>query len=147
MTKVRVNSYQYEVKLTWINGKVGLLKSEDAPELSVATPVEFGGPTGKWSPEKLFISSIQSCMMSTFFYFAERLKANVHSYSSIAKGIMSMTEEGFRFTQIDVRIEVKLADEQSQEKLTSANIEKKIEQYCPISAAINCPINLKIYSC
>ena len=144
MTQVRSNSYKYEVELLWIGGKVGLLKSGNAPELSVAPPVEFGGPAGKWTPEKLFISSIQSCMMGTFLYFTEKLKVNMQSYGSTAKGIMNMTPAGLRFTQIDVHINAKTDDEQSHEKLISINMKEKIEKYCPVSAAVSCPINLTI---
>ncbi|MCD6377579.1 MAG: OsmC family protein [Planctomycetes bacterium] len=144
MAQVRPNSYQYEVELLWVGGKVGLLKSGDAPELSVAPPIEFGGPAGKWAPEELFISSIQSCMMGTFLYFTEKLKVNIQSYASTAKGIMNMTPAGLRFTQIDVYINAKTDNEQSHEKLISINMKEKIEKYCPVSAAVSCPINLTI---
>jgi len=144
MPDVQHDGYKFETMLSWKGGKTGVVQNDDAPEIQVATPVDFGGPAGRWSGEALLVAGLETCMMSTFLYFAERLKVHLEDFSSTAKAVMEMTQEGLRFTGIDVRIDAIVADGQSREKLASARIKEKLERYCPVSAVIKCPIGLTI---
>jgi organic hydroperoxide reductase OsmC/OhrA len=136
--------HTFETALTWKGGKSGHLNARQSPTVAVATPPAFGGPEGQWSPEELLVGAVQSCLMSTFIYFAERLKLNLDSYSSTANGVMEQTQAGLRFTGIDVNINSVVSDEQSLKKILSANLKEKLEKYCPISAAINCPVSIDL---
>ena len=136
--------YTFETALTWEGGKSGRLNTSRTPTLAVATPPAFGGPEGQWSGEELLVGAVQTCLMSTFIFFAERLKVNLDSYSGTAKGVMEQTQAGLRFTGIEVSIKAVVADEDSLKKIHSANLEKKLEKYCPVSAAMNCPVSLDL---
>lgn len=144
MSQKQSDTYEFETSLTWEGGKAGSIQAEDTPVVPVATPVDFGGPAGRWSGEALLVAGLETCMMSTFLYFAEKLKVHLQDFSSTAKAVMEMTQEGLRFTGIDVHIDAVVADGQSREKLASARIKEKLERYCPVSAVIKCPIGLAI---
>jgi organic hydroperoxide reductase OsmC/OhrA len=81
------------------------------PDLTVATPPEFGGPDGIWSPEELLVASVGSCLLSTFLYFAYRLDLSFESYSSHSMGTIEKTSHGLRFTGVDVSIAVTVSDD------------------------------------
>ena len=134
----------FETKLTWEEAKQANLNARDNPALQVATPPEFGGPAHTWCPEELFVASIESCLMSTCLYFAERFHLSLAAYSSRAKGILEKTAGGLRFSGVEVRIEVAWEEDESLEKAGSLHLKEKLEKYCPVSTALNCPISVQM---
>ena len=94
MTKIKVKSkkFIYKNSIKWQAEKRGLLSSLDKPNIEVATPPEFRGHVGIWSPEDLFVTSVNSCIMTTFLYYAERESVEFLSYESEAEGILEEVE-------------------------------------------------------
>jgi len=134
----------FETQLTWKEGKQADSNARDNPPLRVATPPEFGGPARTWCPEELFVASIESCLMSTFLYFAERSHLPLTAYSSASKGILEKTVEGLRFTGVEVRIEVAWEDDESLERAAHLRLKEKMEKYCPVSTSLNCPVSIQM---
>ena len=134
----------FETELMWQKDKEADLKARDNPLLQVATPPEFGGPARTWCPEELFVASIESCLMSTFLYFAERFKLLLTAYSSASKGILNKTTAGLRFAGVEVRIEVAWEDDESLRKAASFRLKENLEKYCPVSASLNCPVSIQM---
>ena len=132
----------FETGLTWTEGKQADLNARDNPLLPVATPPAFGGPPRTWSPEELFVASVESCLMSTFLYFAERFHLPLTAYSSTSKGILNKTAQGLRFADVEVRIEVAWEDDESLREAASLRLKEKLEKYCPVSASLNCPVSI-----
>jgi len=112
------------------------------PELTVATPPEFGGPDGTWSPEELLVASVGSCLLSTFLYFAHRFRLAFGAYTSTSTGTIEKTSEGLRFTGIDVSIAVTVSGDEAVERASSLRLKEKLEKYCPVSSSLNCPVRL-----
>ena len=54
-------------------GAVGLT-SPGLPEIATASPPEFGGPGGVWSPETLLCASIADCFVLSFRAIASASK-------------------------------------------------------------------------
>jgi organic hydroperoxide reductase OsmC/OhrA len=115
--------------------------------LTVATPPEFGGPEGVWSPEELLVASVESCLLSTFLYFADRFQVAFESYSSTSTGRVKKTTQGLRFTGIDVLITVIVPDDEAARRASALRLEEKLEKYCPVSASLNCPVRLVLEVC
>lgn len=134
----------FETKLIWKEGKQARLIGRERPLLEVAAPEEFGGPGRIWCPEELFVASIESCLMSTLLYFAERFGLSLQAYSSRSRGVLAKTAEGLRFSGVDVRIEVAWRDGESLEKAGSLRLKEKLEKYCPVSASLNCPVSIAL---
>lgn len=134
----------FTVNLAWDKDKEGTLTARKNPRLPVATPPDFGGPEGVWSAEELFVASVGSCLMSTFLYFTDRFDVPLEAYSTVSTGRMEKTPGGLRFTSIDVSIRVTVPDEEARERAAPLRLREKIEKYCPVSTALNCPVRVTL---
>jgi organic hydroperoxide reductase OsmC/OhrA len=134
----------FETKTLWERDKVFQVKSAGLPALTASTPTEFGGPGGHWTPEHFLVGSVESCLLSTFLYFAERFRLSLCSYSSSAQGTVEKTPEGLRFTGIDVSIQCTVADRSAVEKIASLHLKDKLEKYCLISASLAFPVSIEL---
>jgi organic hydroperoxide reductase OsmC/OhrA len=132
----------FQTETVWRRERECRVSARDHPDLTVATPPEFGGPEGVWSPEELLVASVESCLLSTFLYFAYRFELAFESYASTSTGRMEKTSEGLRFTGIDVSIALTVSDDEAAEKASSLRLKEKLEKYCPVSASLNCPVRL-----
>jgi len=132
----------FKTEIVWRQGRQFRLSARENPDLIAATPPQFGGPAGIWSPEELLVASVGGCLLSTFLYFADRFKVPLDSCSIASTGTLEKTSEGLRFTGIDVSIAVTVADEQAVERASSLRLKEKLEKYCPVSASLNCPVRL-----
>jgi peroxiredoxin-like protein len=105
MQKKRVKSkvFHYDAHVRWDSEKRGVLKLEGKPELDVASPPEFRGHPGIWTPEDLLVSAVNSCTMMTFLSAAARNELSLVSYECDATGTLEMAEGTFRFTRIVLR--------------------------------------------
>ena len=73
-----MEQHHYPVDVTWESDKQGRAGSPDGlPAVTVASPPEFGGPGGLWSPEHLFVAALASCYMTTYLAIAERSRLEV----------------------------------------------------------------------
>ena len=134
-------SHQYKNKLIWLEGKKGKFTIEGKPSLEIATPEEFGGPRGYLSAEDLFVASVNSCLMTTFLYFADKKKVKIKSYASETVGTLSRGLKGFCFSEIEVKIDVLAEDNEAQKKIP--DLIKLAKKYCLISNSIKTKIKLK----
>ena len=92
----------YKNAIKWQGEKKGLFSSPGKPNIEVATPPEFKGHPGIWSPEDLFVAAVNSCIMTTFLYYAEKENINLLSYESEAEGVLERAEKGLAFSEIKV---------------------------------------------
>jgi len=134
----------FTVNLEWEEARQGRLAARTNPPLRVATPPVFGGPEGVWSPEELFVASVGSCLISTFLYFVERFDVMLEAYASAATGRMEKTPDGLRFTSMDVTIQATVPDEEARQRAAPLRLGEKIERYCPVSTALNCPVRVTL---
>ncbi|MBN2578051.1 MAG: OsmC family protein [Pirellulales bacterium] len=134
--------HNFQTKTEWRHARECRVSARDNPDLTVATPPEFGGPEGTWSPEELLVASVESCLLSTFLYFVHRFGLALESYSSTSTGAMEKTSQGLRFTGIDVSISVVVADRDVVQKAASLRLKEKLEKFCPVSASLNCPVRI-----
>jgi organic hydroperoxide reductase OsmC/OhrA len=134
--------HEYRTLLRWEGQRKGILGSPGLPELAVATPPEFpGGHPGVWSPEHLFVASVEVCIMTTFLAIAENSKLEFRSYASSAVGILEKTESGFRITQITVRPRVAVAEAGLRDRVL--RVMEKSERACLISNSMKATVRLE----
>jgi organic hydroperoxide reductase OsmC/OhrA len=69
----------------------------------VNAPPEFKGEPGYWTPEELFVASVESCLMLTIVGIAERGNVPIVSYASSADGLLEWRDGSYEFTRIVVR--------------------------------------------
>lgn len=134
------NQYEYKAKVVWAGDKKGRAEVDGLPVLDVAIPPEFNGHPGIWSPESLLVSSVASCIMTTFIAIAEASKFNFSGYESTAKGLLEKTDSGYRFTSIEVAVTLKVG---AGEESKGQRLLEKAEQNCFISKSVNAEVHLK----
>ena len=76
------------------------------------------------------------------FVVPYRFELAFQSYSSTSTGTMEKTSQGLRFTGIDVSIAVTVSDDEALERASSLRLKEKLEEYCPVSSSLNCPVRL-----
>jgi organic hydroperoxide reductase OsmC/OhrA len=99
--------YSFETGLTWKEARLGELTLAGDRAIRVACPKEFGGPDGEWTPEHLFVASVQVCIMTTFLWLIESEGVRIGSYECRSKGEATTRDGEFRFTRIVVRPHVR----------------------------------------
>ena len=133
--------HEYEININWKNTPNAVMKDHKLPEIEVNAPANFGGPDDVWSPEHLFVSSIASCTMLSFMYFAEQRKVEIKSYESCAKGILKKGDNGFEFESVIVNAKVELPEEQTGKVQKLAELGEK---YCLVSNSVKCNVEFNV---
>ena len=97
--------HQYQVNLKWKSGSEGLLSSPDLPQtIEVAIPPGFPmGVPNIWSPEHLYIASVNACLMTTFLVIAQNSKLEFINFESSASGTVDKVGEFFKVTEITLK--------------------------------------------
>ena len=108
----------------------------------MATPPEFGGPEGIWTPEDLLTSAVATCIMTSALFFIDRAKIQLRTYKSQATATMEKTDAGLAITRIAVAVSIELED-MAQEAATRKAVEQA-ERTCPLSNSLNCPVELVV---
>jgi organic hydroperoxide reductase OsmC/OhrA len=134
--------WKYETSLTWNGAEGGEAATAGKPSIAITPPTEFGGKAGRWNPELLLVSAVESCLLLTTLSIVQRQKIALKGYTSTAVGHMEKTPGGLRFTGIDVAIRVTAATAEDAEKADKAV--KMAEKYCPVSNAVNCPVHVTV---
>ncbi len=136
--KIKYKTFTYHTNLTWLEKKSGTLSAEGKPSFRVASPPEFKGEAGVWTPEDLFVASVDICTMATFMAFAQRLQLPVVSYKSNAEGLLEFIDGGYRFTKIVLKPEIIVrAEEAVEETLRTLD---NAHEGCLIANSINAEV-------
>ena len=138
--KQRNKRFIYRTKIKWDNAKRGLLSSLGKPDIEIATPPEFRGHAGVWTPEDLFVASVASCIMTTFLYYAEKEGLQFLSYESEAEGVLETSENQLMFSHITVRPKIVIALSAQKEK--AEELMKRSENGCLISNSIKSKVEV-----
>ncbi|MEO8195985.1 MAG: OsmC family protein [Thermoanaerobaculia bacterium] len=132
----------YAVAIDWTEGKAGVIRSPDGlPDLAVASPPQFGGPGGSWTPEHLFISSATACWLTTFLAVAELSKLPVAGVSVAAEGFLEKGDDRrFAITRIVLKPHVILRREEDREK--AVRLIQKAEDACLVARSMRTTVEL-----
>lgn len=136
-------THSYEVKLNWNYDSKGTISSPEIPiKIEVATPPDFpGGMKELWTPEHLFLASINACLMATFIAIASNSKMEFVSYESSAVGMVEKLDGKFIVTEITIVPKVVALDAGQEDRLR--RIFEMSEKACAISNSIKSKINLQ----
>lgn len=130
----------YTTNLEW-KGDIIWSQEGEGVRIECAPPVEFGGTGNIWTPEHLFLASIESCTLSTFLAYAKHAKIKILSYKSQTEGEMVLEGKAYRFTQVTIKVDMTVELGKGEAARTLLN---KAHQRCPIARSINLPVHLKI---
>src|SRR5690349_7908776 len=123
------NQYFYSTEIEWIGERRGELSAPDLPDLIIDAPPEFNGQKGSWTPEHLFVASVNSCFMTTFLAIAENSHFDFVSFRAGAQGKLEKREgQGFAITEITLRPRLVLREARHAER--ALRILQKAERNC-----------------
>lgn len=133
--------YRYQTAVQWTEQRKGIMSCPGKPEVQVATPPEFKGHEGIWSPEDLFVASVNICLMTTFLAVAERAGLAFSAYESTAEGRLELVEGKFQFTAITLRPTITLKSGADAGK--AKELIEKAEANCLISNSMKATVILE----
>ena len=132
----------YETEVEWTGERKGALRALSLPTVEIATPPEFKGHEGRWTPEHLYVASVNACFMTTFLALAELSKLEFSSFSCDARGKLEKGEEhGYCITEIILRPHLVIDHSRDQER--AGRILEKAEKNCFISNSIKTIVKLE----
>ena len=99
----KYKTFTYHTTVTWKSDRQGDLNSDGKPSIAMSSPPEFKGLPGMWTPEDLFVASVEYCQLSTFLSFGGRKQLPLRSYHSTAEGVLEFADGKYRFTKIYIR--------------------------------------------
>jgi len=135
-------TYFYESELEWTGDKNLQLEGAQLPAIVGGAPPEFKGRAGNWSPEYLFVASLNSCYILTLLAIAEFSKIQLLTMSSSAKGKLEKVEGGtYQITEIVVRPRVVIASANDLARMP--RILEKAKENCFVSNSIKSVIKIE----
>ena len=132
----------YENTIVWTGEKKGEVSGPKLPSLKVATPPDFGGHEGYWSPEQCFVAAVNACVMSTFLAIAQLSKLSFERYEAEATGKLEKPEgQAMQFTEITIRPKLVVTDAKDLER--AGRLLEKAEKQCLVSNSIKAVVHLE----
>lgn len=136
------SQYLYKTEVEWTGERHGELRAPALPRLNIDAPPEFKGHDGVWTPEHLFVASVNSCFMTTFLAIAENSKLEFVKFYADAEGKLEKVEgQGLMISHITLR--PKLVLKHSRDAERALRIFEKAEQNCLISNSIKTATTLE----
>lgn len=133
--------YLYSTSLKWTGEHKGRLSCEGKPDIAVACPPEWGGHPGIWSPEDLFVASLEVCTMTTFLFLLQKQRGSLVSYESRAVGTAKMVQGSFIFDEVAVDVSVKVPAQEDAAK--AARAFEELGGLCLITGSVKCPVRVR----
>jgi organic hydroperoxide reductase OsmC/OhrA len=133
--------HHYEVSATAVPEGDVHLGIEDVPPLATATPREFDGPGGRWSPEALLVAAVADCFILTFRGLARNAKLAWSSLDCDATGTLERVDGVTRFTRVHLHASLSVPPGVDQAGATA--ILQKAEDRCLVSRSLNAAVHLE----
>ena len=133
-TASRTKSFTYKTSTVWTEGRSGTLSSEGKPTIRISSPPEFKGERNAWTPEEMFVGSVEMCHMNTFLAFAERRNIPILSYRSHANGVLEYVEGDYRFTRIVIFPTIAVCSSVAETEVH--DILREAEKHCLVANSI-----------
>lgn len=133
----------HSIAVRWTGGKQAVASSPDGlPELEVASPPQFGGPGGRWSPEHFYVGAAASCWLTTFLAVAEMSKLDVAEVEVSGEAIVERGDDRlYSIPRIVLRPRVALRREQDRDRAN--RLIRKAEEVCLVSRSMRTTIELE----
>jgi uncharacterized OsmC-like protein len=99
------SEYMYRVSAWWTSGRAGLAKCESAPNaIHFSEAAELGGLQGRWTPERLVLSALAGCFITTFHDVACAAKFDYADLEVEIEGSVRRSRtNGCNFSEILIR--------------------------------------------
>jgi peroxiredoxin-like protein len=132
----------YETEIEWKGERDLQLGGGKLPVIKAGAPPEFKGREENWSPEHLFVASLNSCYALTLLAIAEFSKVSVVSLSSTARGkLEKVPGSGYQITEIVVKPRIVISSANDLTRMP--RILEKAKENCFVSNSIKSAITVE----
>lgn len=133
----------YPFSVRWLDGRRGMASAPDGlPDIEVASPPQFGGLAGRWTPEHLFVGAATTCWMTTFLAYAEKSRLEVVAVAADGEAIVERGDDGkVSIPRLVLRPRVTVKREEDREP--ALKWIRKAEETCLISRAMRATVELE----
>lgn len=140
-TKKAFKAFRYRTDVTWGSGRRAVVTAEGKAALDVSSPPEFKGEPGLWTPEDLFVASVNACTLMTFVAYAQAKGLELAGYESSAEGVLEYAEGKYRFTEIILR--PRLAVKSPADIERAREVLEKSHELCFVSNSISAAVKIE----
>lgn len=142
--------HHYRLDLTWQGnrgagttgyrdyGRQVLLRAEGKPDLLGSADTPFRGDADRWNPEELLLAALAQCHLLSYLHSAVTHAVVVTGYTDAPVGTMEQVGHGGRFTGVELRPVVTVADASMVD--TAREIHAEASANCFIAASVNFPV-------
>jgi len=134
--------HRYVVESTATPEDSIVLTSDGIPPLITATPPEFDGPGGVWSPETLLVAAVADCFLLTFRGIARASKMPWVSLAVTCGGTLERPDRVAQFTRFDLHATLMLPAAVSEDQ--ARRILTRAEETCLIARSLKGEAHLEI---
>ena len=139
-----IESHDYVVELTSTGAKTGIAGAspDGLPDLDVASPPEFGGPEGVWSPEHMFVAALATCLMTTFRAIAEASGLEIADYRDTATGHLRRGDgRTYSFETVTLHPQITISDPTKVDR--AVRLIHKADAACLVSHSVASEVVVK----
>lgn len=137
-----IGNYQYTAGARWTRGRRGVASAETVEQpVEFASPPEFQGEAGLWTPEHFFVASVAACFVTTFLAIAELSKFTAVSLKVSATGTLAKGDGGFQFTRVTVKPVLEIEREADRER--ALRLLEKAEHSCLVTRSLRSEMDLE----
>ncbi len=108
--------FKFETGVHWTQARECTISSPGKSEVSISSPPEFKGSPGLWSPEDMFVASVNVCTLMTFLAYARHKNLDLAGYECSAEGFLEYSDGKYRFTEIALHPRLTLKSEGAVEQ-------------------------------
>lgn len=132
--------FRYRTAVLWKSGRRAVVSSAGKPDIEASSPPEFKGEAGFWTPEDMFVASVNLCTLLTFVAFAQHKGLEFVSYECAAEGVLENVEGKYRFTEVILHPHVTV---KSQEDIARAReVLDSAHKGCLVSNSITATVKV-----
>lgn len=127
--------HYYSVQVAAESESALSVSAENLPTLSVAPPLQFGGPGDSWSPEDLLMASVSSCLVLSFRAVARASHFEWCAIQCHSRGELHKVDKLTRFTRVHNK--VVLTVRSGTDVARAKTLLEKAERFCLISNTLS----------
>lgn len=130
----RHKTFTFRTAAAWTESRSGILTSDGKPPIRISSPPEFRGEHDLWSPEEMFVASVEACHMATFLSFVARSGLQVLAYKSHSNGVLEFIDGDYRFTRVVVFPTITVVRGTAEAEVLS--LLREAEKHCLVANSI-----------
>ena len=111
------------------------LSGDRLDTIPFASPVAFGGPGDRWSPETLLVAAVAGCFILSFRAIARASKLSWTSLKCEVDGTLERVEGAMKFTKFVVHATLDVPQETNEER--AHRLLEKAERSCLVTNSLS----------